>query len=69
MNKIKQLADAAGASTMLFDANGSYTIMRPELEKFAELMILEYYKLCNQWPDTINDVMQRQIREHFGVDR
>ena len=37
-------------------------------EKFAELIVKECVGLCNQWPDTVRQVMSQQIKEHFGVE-
>ena len=37
-------------------------------KKFAELIVRECVGLTDQWPDTVRQVMSRQIKEHFGVE-
>jgi leucyl-tRNA synthetase len=39
-----------------------------DVEKFAELIVRECVGLTDQWPDTVRQVMSRQIKENFGVE-
>ena len=61
--RIRELAEQAG--WMMGDEVEGFNT---RLEKFAELIVRECVGLCNQWPDTVRQVMSRQIKEHFGVE-
>ena len=65
--QIQKLADEAedyadGIMDEGGDFHPAYT------QKLAELIVKECVGLCNQWPDTVRQVMSQQIREHFGVE-
>lgn len=46
--RIRELAEQAGATTILFNKEGHYHIIKPELQKFAELIIQECIHLATE---------------------
>lgn len=78
--RIRELAEQAGAATILFNREGHYYIIKPELQKFAELIIKECLdvmdttskKALEQFTYMGDDVPtfhhQFEIKKHFGVE-
>ena len=71
--RIRELAINSGAATTLFDREGHYHIMSPELEKFAELIVRECAKFLEEKSgyDSANNAWHPEpedLLKHFGVD-
>ena len=72
--RIRDLAEQAGATTVLFDREGHYHIVKPELQKFAELIVRECTSLFDGSKETktagliTHNQVVSQIKEHFGVE-
>ena len=62
--KIKELAEQAGATVNERSGYTDYGTLDLDVEKFAELIVQECAELCD-----INDKEQGNIlKKHFGVD-
>lgn len=47
-DRIRELAEQAGAATTIFDREGHYHIVKPELQNFAELIVGECMNICTE---------------------
>ena len=71
--RILELAKQSGAATILFNKEGHYYIIKPELQKFAELIVQECLTFVEPMPgsgdidDLALEAAYNQIKEHFGV--
>lgn len=72
--RVMELAKQSGAATCLFDAEGHYFILTPEIEKFAELLIKECvkvtknsYKIENPMAKMVVKDAARNVTKHFGM--
>jgi hypothetical protein len=66
--RIQELAIQSGAATSLFNAQGQYYVVKPEIEKFAELIIRECLKLMVTGEGNVNTANAIWDLEELGVD-
>lgn len=59
---IKQLAEQAANGMLSYDAEGDWRLSRKEVEKFAELIVLECIDLAYKEGDNV-----AYLSLHFGV--
>jgi hypothetical protein len=70
--RIKELAEAAGYEIRpLYKSTEDYRIPHyndEKLEKFAELLLKEVGKICEDRPAWTGRMIGNQIQEHFDID-
>ena len=71
--RIRELAEQAGAATMLFNKEGHYFVVKPEIEKFAELIVRDLIdSMIKRYGDDDELPIQEIeffVKEHFGVEK
>ena len=68
--RINELKEQAKEKVISHGAYGETEIYwEINVDKFAELIVRECVGLTDQWPDTVRQVMSRQFKEHFGVEK
>ena len=73
--RIQELAIESEAAIMLFNMDGHYYVVRPEIKKFAELIVQECAAYLNgamevhsQRDQDLMDLAARKIKQHLGVE-
>jgi hypothetical protein len=72
--RIRELAEQAGATTVLFDREGHYHVVKPELQKFAELIAKDCMDICDDVTNQFGQftftaaTAKARIAHRFGVD-
>ena len=63
--RIRELAEQAGA---VFTDVHAVSLLDDEIEKFAELIVKEMLRTCEDHPAWTGRMIGEEIKEHFGVE-
>jgi hypothetical protein len=66
--KFQEIAEKAGVLKVRATSDGVVEYIRPEVEKFAELIILECAKACEDPACNTLESPLELINQHFGIE-
>ena len=69
-DRMIELANKAGAASIIDGMDGRFYVISPEMEKFAELIVRECAKVASRAENNDKEFrcMHEVITNHFGVE-